>query len=876
MNLFPKCFQWFPCQLILLGVLLLLLPASNVHSVDAEPTSPAVKKELLLHVPSPDWRDQVVYFLMIDRFNDGDPSLNDQGYGLYRPNEEAAYSGGDLQGVIDKLDYIQALGATTIWTTPPFANQWWSDSQHYGGYHGYWPRDFTKVDEHYGSLETYQNLSHELHSRDMYLIMDIVVNHVGNYFEYDGDYTPNKPTAGYIDLDNKVPTAAPGLSPFDLNDANNPEHLAADIYHWTPSIKTFEKRDEELSFQLGGLDDINTSNPRVRETFKQVFADWIKQVGIDGYRIDTVKYVEPDFWVDFLHSDNGVHAAARQFGRDDFWVFGEVKESSLAFNDIGERKMQRYFSNAKRAQFDSLINFPLQEELVRVLGEGAPTSQLSYRLRQMQDSFPDITRTPNFMSNHDVPRFGDQASEKSYQQALALLFTLPGVPVLYQGDEQNLLDSRQAMFAGGYLSPQSHFDTKSPMYRYIQSLTKLREEFAALRRGDISLLHDNSVSAGAFVFRRDYKGQSVLVAINTAAHEVLASGIQAASKAVTLKAVSLQDGQALADIQSDIKSVDGQVSLKLAPRAIRIFEIAPQANAVASQPSRSAKRIQVSGDWPQVLSADTEIAGYTDLNIDSLQLLINGDLSTAQTVPVNRHGQWQARIEVSDLGQHEKYFQLYSAEHQVASDRVYFTATRDQASWQTNIDDPKGDDRGPSGDYRLPSSDSFDGQQDILGLRARGAGDVMELTIEMNEISDGWLPVNGFDHVAFTILFDFAGASSGKRFEELNYSLPVEFSWSHANVLFGWGNYLISYPEQKLGLAPAIKVNKENRTVTLTYKASDFGQSSWRGTKVLTTTWDRAGEGALRPLTPKGAEFDYRGDPNGAKVMDSAMLTIER
>jgi hypothetical protein len=101
----------------------------------------------LIHVPSPDWRDQVIYFLMIDRFNDGDPSRNDQGYNLHDPTKESHYSGGDLQGVIDKLDYIQNIGATTLWTTPPVANQWWNKAQNYGGFHGYWPRDHRKIDE---------------------------------------------------------------------------------------------------------------------------------------------------------------------------------------------------------------------------------------------------------------------------------------------------------------------------------------------------------------------------------------------------------------------------------------------------------------------------------------------------------------------------------------------------------------------------------------------------------------------------------------------------------------------------------------------------------------------------------------------------------
>ena len=130
------------------------------------------------HVPSPDWRDQVVYFAMIDRFDDGDPSNDDQGTGEYDPADNAKYSGGDLAGVQRRLDYIQGLGATTVWLTPPVANQWWNG--HYGGYHGYWATDFMALDKHVGTLAEYQALSERLHGRGMYLIQDVVVNHTGN------------------------------------------------------------------------------------------------------------------------------------------------------------------------------------------------------------------------------------------------------------------------------------------------------------------------------------------------------------------------------------------------------------------------------------------------------------------------------------------------------------------------------------------------------------------------------------------------------------------------------------------------------------------------------------------------------------------------
>jgi glycosidase len=163
--------------------------ALGLQSCTPEPSEDSVAKtddvkeeQLNLHVESPDWRDQIIYFLMIDRFNDDNPANDDQVYNEYNPNRESHYSGGDIPGITAKLDYMQRLGATSIWLTPPVANQCWNNASSYSGYHGYWARDFKKVDEHYGTLEDYQRLSHELHQRNMYLIQDIVVNHTGIFF----------------------------------------------------------------------------------------------------------------------------------------------------------------------------------------------------------------------------------------------------------------------------------------------------------------------------------------------------------------------------------------------------------------------------------------------------------------------------------------------------------------------------------------------------------------------------------------------------------------------------------------------------------------------------------------------------------------------
>ncbi|MCF1438394.1 MAG: hypothetical protein LPD71_06495, partial [Shewanella sp.] len=178
----------------------LLLAGSSVMSV----VQPVIA-EPLLHVPSPDWREQIIYFALTDRFNDGDPANNDQGTGEYDPKDHRKFSGGDLNGLKAQLDYMQKLGATALWLTPPVANQWWYPKGQYGGYHGYWATDFKSIDPHFGTLEDYKALSDGLHRRGMYLIQDIVVNHTGNFFGYEGVYDSADTTKNFQVFDDNHP-----------------------------------------------------------------------------------------------------------------------------------------------------------------------------------------------------------------------------------------------------------------------------------------------------------------------------------------------------------------------------------------------------------------------------------------------------------------------------------------------------------------------------------------------------------------------------------------------------------------------------------------------------------------------------------------------
>ncbi|MEO0576017.1 MAG: alpha-amylase family glycosyl hydrolase, partial [Pseudomonadota bacterium] len=455
---------------------------------------------LNLHVPSPDWRDQVVYMLFIDRFDDGDPTNNDQGYGEHDPQKGTHYSGGDLQGVINRIDYLKSLGATALWISPPVESQWWSTPYQAAGWHGYWATNFKKVDAHFGQLEDYERLSHQLHCNDMYLIQDIVANHTANWFTYDGNYNSNDTAMNFRLLEPEL--AQTPAAPFNMFNRLDPEHAAANIYHWSPAISDYADTSRRYSSQLGSLADINTENPVVIKELKETYKYWMDEVGVDGFRVDTVAYVPHEFWHQWAHGDDGIYAHANTLGKAHFLTFGEAILLSDPFDDTGEKEIVTFMSQDGKEGLNSMLGFPLYKDIHRVLGEGESSQALAYRLEKFMEIYPDPFTTPNFVDTHDEPRFLATAPVAALKQALAVVFTIPGIPIIYQGTEQALPETRMAMYQGGHRNAAGSFDPQSPMYRYLQALTKIRREHAVLTRGSLDVIAADTAGPGLLAYRR--------------------------------------------------------------------------------------------------------------------------------------------------------------------------------------------------------------------------------------------------------------------------------------------------------------------------------------------------------------------------------------
>ena len=580
-----------------------------------EPSAP------LLHVPSPDWRDQIVYFLLTDRFADGDPKNNDQGRGEYDPKDRNLYSGGDLEGIREKLDYIKGLGATAVWLTPPVANVWYDPVLKMAGYHGYWAEDFKKVDAHMGTLEDYRKLSSALHRRGMYLIQDVVVNHTGDFFHYDGAYDPARPEQGFRRKAGMVPPL-PSQAPFDRNDAHKAADREAAVYHWTPDISDYKDERQRLTYQMSGLDDLNTSAPQVRSALRDSYDHWIKEAGVDGLRFDTAHFVEHDFWRDFIHSTDtaapGVKVCAEKFGRKDFLTFGEVWVNSAPFSDEGERVAAGYLGTQESPEMRSALNFPLAQDLRAVFAKGAAPAQLIYRLGSLNRHFQGGRAAVNFVDNHDMSRFLSEGSQPALVQALTALLTVPGLPAIYAGTEQGLRETRPAMFAAGWGSEgKDHFDMNNPLYRVIRQLAGLRRRHAAFRRGKLVPLYGASVSAGPLAYRLDDGHEQALVLFNTADEESLLAGLDTGIREGTLMDVRFARGFTTRSLQI---ALGGRLTLRMPARGVLVLLSTGKTSPVAAPKGK----ISIT-DFPNrdSLTRAVEVSGASD-GVKEVSLVIDG------------------------------------------------------------------------------------------------------------------------------------------------------------------------------------------------------------------------------------------------------------
>lgn len=535
-------------------------------------------------------QDEVIYFVLPDRFENGDPS-NDRG-GLtgdrlshgHDPTSKGFYHGGDLRGLVSRLDYIQGLGVTAIWLTPVFKNKavQGAAGAESAGYHGYWVTDFTSIDPHLGTDADMQALVATAHARGMKVYMDIIANHTADviaYHECPTDRCLYRSRADYPYSRRGGVTGEPINDGF-AGDADGSEgnfaRLARPDYAYTPYLPPGEERvkvpawlnDPILyhnrgnstfageSSEMGdfvGLDDLMTENPRVVQGFIDIYGDWIDRYRIDGFRIDTARHVNPEFWRAFVPA---MRARAAANGVPNFHIFGEVFTS-----DIDTALLGRYTRTAK---LPAVLDFAFANA-VRATVAGESGTDVLARVFADDALYEGGEQTalqlPTFVSNHDAGRFawfvraarpgaGDDEVLKRVVLAHAMQMTLRGVPVVYYGDEQGFAatggdqDARHDMFQSHVASYNAdrrlgrvavdpvNFDRSHPLYRAIAQLSALRTSQAALRSGR-QVVRNYSSEPGLFAVSRfdPASGREIVVAFNTSTEPLTARvEVEAASQ----------------------------------------------------------------------------------------------------------------------------------------------------------------------------------------------------------------------------------------------------------------------------------------------------------------------------------------------------------
>ena len=826
-------------------------------------------------VPSPDWRDQVVYFLMIDRFANGDRSNDDQGAGEADPADNAKYSGGDLRGARERIPYVRDLGATAVWITPPVANQWWNPKARYGGYHGYWATDFASVDKHFGTLEDYRAFAGSLHADGMYLIQDVVVNHVADFFHYDALPDPKDPARGLSFVRDTQGQTAPTQAPFDRNNPRDAAQRAQAIYHWTPDIIDFTDAAQRLAWQNAGLDDLNTESPEVRRALRASYGHWIREVGVDAFRVDTALYVPPAYFDDFLHADDpqapGILRVAEATGRKDFHVFGEVFASDKPFEDAQSRRIDAWMRGPDGARYmPGMLDFPLYATATDVFARGAPPAQLGWRIEDRMRVWADPWRMATFIDNHDVDRFLASGDEAGLKQALLMLMTLPGIPVIWQGTEQGFTGMRTAMFAGGFgAQGRDHFEENAPLYQYLKRAIALRRGDKVLSRGVPEVLRSNAAGPGVLAYWMKGEGGARLVVFNTADHAALLD--------------NLLTGLGSGDLLRNVFAIDGkgrdldvgaygQVSMVLPPRSGFVWRAEQRDTAFIDD-----TRYPSLDDLPrETFDGDFTVNGG-NTTPGPVRLVVDEDL--AHAVPVVRapDGSWHARIDTSAMLDPAIEHSVVAWQEGVgASNRLPFRVARPWTS-VASIDDPLGDDTGPSGKYTYPTEATYAPRQgDIEHVDVATSGGTLRLTVRMRAITTTWNPPNGFDHVAFSI---FVGLpkGGGARAMPLQFAdLPGDMRWNVHLRANGWGRAMFdargatATNEGTPVTAAGVKVDPAARTITFTFPAASLGRATdLSGARIYVTTWDY--DGGWRALQPAAADYAFGGgDPaRDPRVLDA-------
>lgn len=581
-----------------------------------------------------DVKDDVFYFVLPDRFNNANPD-NDMGsktHDISRGGLDAtskwAFHGGDMQGIEEKLDYLQGMGITAIWMTPILRNK--AVQKKGFAHHGYWIVDFTQIDPHFGSNDDLKRLIDKAHDRGMKIFFDIITNHTADVIKFeechqqDGKFQPGKSNCVYKTLaqlaKNDVYTP---FVPKNEQQQMFPAWLNNAEYYHNQGDSTFEG-ESSLYGDFNGLDDLNTEHPVVLKGMIDIYNDIITEYKPDGFRIDTVRHVQLPFWQSFIPA---IMQHAKQEGIPKFHIFGEVYDS----NPI---ELSKFTSEGK---LPAVLDFAFQSAAGKVFYQKQSPMHLK-ELFELDDFYNDndsqVDELLTFLGNHDMGRAGyflnkhlpeATQDEKLKRSALSHAFMLlsRGVPVVYYGDEQgftgdgNDVDAREDMFASRVKSyndnqllgtsattAENNFDRTHPIYQTIKTLSALRAQHKTIRRGNfVARYFDQAKNTFAFS-RIDNQEQ----------HDYL----------VVFNLESTPQSMLIDNIDSDYTLLEGQSSHQINDRMMDV-----QLPAFSFSVYRSNQRVPVATQLDLTLTSVEPVIG------DDSRVKVNFKLDSKNTNPVS-------------------------------------------------------------------------------------------------------------------------------------------------------------------------------------------------------------------------------------------------
>lgn len=414
-----------------------------------------------------DWDESVIYFMVTDRFFDGNESNNTaSGEKTYGKNNAGLYHGGDFAGITQKLDYLENLGINTIWITPIVENipgvtvtdTGKEDVPYNAAYHGYWASDFTKLNPTLGTKEEFQTLIDQAHNRGIRIMVDIVVNHAG----YDTDF--------------------------------------GDMIRSGEDIVSGSDQKDSLS----NLPDFRTEDPTVSAQLVKWQTQWVKDFGIDYFRVDTVKHVENDTWAELKNA---------------------LTKTDPNFKMIGEYAGGGYASNGNTlgtGEMDSDLDFDFNDQAANFV-KGNISSVENF-LASRNSALNNTYMTGQFLGSHDEDGFKqklldggmkEDAATAASMVAASLQITAKGQPVIYYGEEIGLTGLNNYPYqTNRYDFDWSMVNNDNKTYQHYKKMLSIRNAYTdVFARGDRKTIVASD-EKGYDIVSRSYQGTKLYVGLN--------------------------------------------------------------------------------------------------------------------------------------------------------------------------------------------------------------------------------------------------------------------------------------------------------------------------------------------------------------------------